>query len=261
MRELTKISNIGTDLYPDLVDKSQVTAAFKDKRERISRLRDLQDQPYFGRVDWQPRDQDDRDVFYIGKSGYDKLKIYSWRDTLVAELYYEGQTYREPGDLLLKRTFEIDARALKSITDEFVHERLRDTLFAEAFTDSLLIRLLQETRGNQLYDIVATIQKQQYAIIRARDDQMLVVQGAPGSGKTSVALHRIAYLLYQHRDDTNFTPGRLLILGPNPMFMHYIANVLPSLGERRVPQRTFDGWLVDQLGSASIYNMNRKTPH
>lgn len=233
----------------DLVVKAQVEAEASIVRQRISRLRELREQPYFGRVDWQSGGDGTPEVFYVGKSELRECDIFSCWDTLVGDLYYDERTNRENGELLLKRTFEIADRTLDTISDDWVHESLRDTLFAEAFTDSLLVRLLQETRGKRLYDIVATIQSQQYAIIRAPETQILVVQGVPGSGKTSVALHRIAYLLYQHRGDSSYTPGRLLVLGPNPMFMRYIANVLPELGERRVPQRTFTDWLIERLGS------------
>jgi DNA helicase II / ATP-dependent DNA helicase PcrA len=231
--------------------KNQVTAQFEHKNQHIQELRRIQDSPYFARVDWHKEGEEAPDVFYIGRTSVQVQRIYSWKDTLPADLYYLNETDREEGEILLKRAFEIQNWNLVTISDEYVHSQFQDTLVETTFSDSLLAHLLQQSRGKKLFDIVATIQREQYEIIKAPEKYLLVVQGSAGSGKTSVALHRVAYLLYQHREDPEFSPGRLLVLGPNPMFMRYIDNVLPTLGERRVPQRTFDNWLVERLDSPS----------
>ncbi len=240
--------------YDDvLLLKSIHDAQARDRIKRIKKYKQVLKEPYFGRVDWHELESQSRDTFYIGKTAVPEKYIYSWRDNMVADLYYEGRTGREDGKLLLKRVFDIREHKLLAITDEFVDQSLTERLVAERFTDTLLVRLLQESRGHQLQDIVATIQGRQYEIITSPKDQLLVVQGAPGSGKSSIALHRVAYLLYHHRDDLDFSANRVLVLGPNPMFMKYVSNVLPALGERRVRQDTFDSWLVDRLETSVQY--------
>jgi DNA helicase-2/ATP-dependent DNA helicase PcrA len=231
--------------------KYEGNALFNYKKKNLEQLKNLQyDSPYFGRVDWLPADGDENDTFYVGKFEVRDMNVFSWADNLAADLYNEGRTKRERGKLLLKRTFDIDGRELVSISDEFVDPDFDGGLVAERFSDSLLVQLLRENRRGALHDIVATIQAEQYELIREPKDQLLVIQGVAGSGKTTVALHRIAYLLYHHRNDERpLSPHRILVLGPNAMFMRYIANVLPSLGEHDIPQRTFDAWLIEHLDS------------
>lgn len=213
--------------------------------ERINKLKEARHTPYFGRVDWSPQGKDDEEKFYIGKVAIIDRKVYSWaQGTLAADLYYTGSSDHEEGTLQLKRTFGIEKGNLRTITDDHVGTRTADEA---AFTDELLLELLQQTRGGQLHDIVASIQARQYAIIRSPRDEILIVQGAPGSGKTQIALHRVAYLLYNHEDLRD-----VLILAPNRIFLGYIANVLPELGERRIPQKTFDGWIIDTLDFSSL---------
>jgi len=199
---------------------------------------------YFGRVDWKQDKAETIDNFYIGISPYYPY-ILAWQDTLASELYYNRQTQREPGELLLVRTFRIDDQTILEIEDNFSDP----SVSGELDPDSMLARILEESRG-MLHEIVATINAQQNRIIRAPLNESLVVQGVPGSGKTVVALHRIAYLLYNYKE---LRSQSVLILGPNPMFMKYVAQVLPSLGERQIPQKTFDRWAIDQLGEKLSY--------
>jgi DNA helicase-2/ATP-dependent DNA helicase PcrA len=215
------------------------------RRGRDSEQMEMLDKPYFGRVDWHPDQEARPQTFYVGKFLVRERGIYSWADTLAADLFYQQETTREQGRLLLHRTFQIAKGKLQTIEDVMgtVGGPVAETDEAR-FSDSLLGQLLWQTRGSRLHDIVATIQKQQYDIIRSPREGLLVVQGAPGSGKTSLALHRIAYLLYHHRA----TLKRLLILGPNRMFMGYVANILPALGEYDVPQQTFEDWIQARLG-------------
>jgi DNA helicase-2/ATP-dependent DNA helicase PcrA len=212
---------------------------------RVSEQMEILEKPYFGRVDWHPDDAPSPETYYVGKFLIRERRVYSWADTLAGDLFYNQETTREQGRLRLHRTFQIAKRKLQSIEDATGGEGGAVAETDEArFSDSLLGRLLWENRSSKLHDIVATIQKQQYDIIRSPREGLLVVQGAPGSGKTSLALHRIAYLLYNHRAALK----RLLILGPNRMFMGYVANILPALGEYDVPQQTFEDWIQDRLG-------------
>jgi DNA helicase-2/ATP-dependent DNA helicase PcrA len=199
---------------------------------------------YFGRVDWKPDAGEKPEKFYLGKTPIYPF-IIAWQDTLASDLYYNRATKREQGELLLVRTLRIDDRVLLEIEDNFQDP----SVTGELDPDSMLARLLQESRG-RLREIIATINAQQNRIIRTPLTESLIVQGVPGSGKTVIALHRVSYLLYNHED---MRPQDILILGPNPIFMQYVSRVLPSLGERKIPQVTFDQWLIDQLGEQLSY--------
>lgn len=243
---------------PISVQAADNRAAQSARRIMVSRSNDLKEarrQPYFGRVDWQPVGTQTPDEFYIGKWTLPDAGIYSWAENMVADLYYTQATRRERGDLLLKRTFEIEEDTLSAIRDEYVHpsQEHRAGRIIDKFTDALFVALLESHRTGQLHDIVATLQAQQYAIIRSPRDQLLVVQGVTGSGKTEIALHRIAYLLYHHRAAREVEPKNVLVLGPNRIFISYISNVLPQLGERQIPQNTFDSWMIERLGAPVEY--------
>ncbi len=219
-----------------------------DVLTHVNALHDACLQAYVGRVDWLAEEGETTETFYIGRVCIRTQNVFSWADTLAADLYYTGHSSREKGTRLLKRVFRIQQANLHDISDEYVAPELRNQLDQAQFADSLLLTLLRDTRGHQLHDIVATIQAQQYQIITTPLDRLLVIQGVPGSGKTSIALHRVAYLLYHHRDSLK----RVLILGSNKLFLAYTATVLPSLGERRIPQRTFDAWILEQMPDTNV---------
>ena len=122
-------------------------------------------------------------------------------------------------DLTLRRQFDIVRDELRAYFDTNI-----------AIQDSLLLASLSKQRTSQMQAITATIQKEQNAVIRHEDCPVLLVAGIAGSGKTSVLLQRIAYLFYQHRE--NLRPEDVFLITPNPVFRHYIANVLPDMGER-----------------------------
>lgn len=209
------------------------------------RLKDAEQSAYVGRVDVQ--DDGGREVYYVGKHLLDfptEARVYSWASPRLGDLFYKGSP-----DRLLKRVFVIERRDLHTILDEFVHPDLVGTIEEVPFTDSLLHKLLAENRTGRLHDIVATIQEQQYRIIQSPLDRLLVIQGAAGSGKSSIALHRVAYLLFQQRERLN----RVIVLGPSRMFMKYIEHILPTLGERNIPQKTVDELLLDILGTRVEY--------
>ncbi len=196
--------------------------------------------PYFTRIDFV--EKDGKHVYYIGRWGVLKAEsmesvVTDWRAP-VANLYYSGQIgpmrYIAPdgvieGELTLKRQFGIERGALSSIFDVDL-----------ATADALLQKVLSERTSERLRDIVTTIQSEQNLVIRHPLEKSMVVQGAPGSGKTTVALHRIAYLLYAY---PSLKPDQMVILAPSPLFLNFIAGVLPDLGVERVRQTTFDGFL------------------
>ena len=198
---------------------------------RLADIQTLLAQPYFAKVVLQFKPTDAPKELYIGTAGiadenYRRLVV-DWRSP-VAETYYNqdnGRTsYHANGrtiscDLKLRRQFDIQRDTLNAYFDTTV-----------AIQDALLLRSLSQQRTDQMKAITATIQKEQNLVIRHEDVPALLVSGIAGSGKTSVLLQRIAYLLYQRRDDLD--PREVYLITPNPVFRHYIDNVLPELGER-----------------------------
>src|SRR6187549_1697595 len=194
----------------------------------------------FGRIDRTSRDGGDS--YYIGRLAvsdeHREPLVVDWRAP-VAEPFYRA-TGREPMGLVRRRHFATRGRQLLAIEDELFGESaglLGGELSVvdegrEITGRSTLITALEEARTGRLSDIVATIQGEQDEIIRAELPGVLVVQGGPGTGKTVVALHRAAYLLYTHRFPLE---GQgVLVVGPNRLFLGYIEQVLPSLGEAGV---------------------------
>lgn len=215
--------------------------------QTLHNLRKAAQKPYFTRVDFREAGKDP-EKYYIGKHGVlrsDSLEaeVVDWRAP-IANLYYAGQigeiSYEAPdgrveGELLLKRQFGIEDGELRSIFDTDL-----------ASQDEYLQSVLGAMSGDKLKDIVTTIQVEQNFVIRYPLNQSLIVQGVAGSGKTTIALHRIAYLLYTYRDEVR--PENMLILAPNPLFLRFIAGVLPDLGVEQVRQSTFERWSKEYLG-------------
>ena len=202
----------------------------------------------FGRIDRASDDGNGNgsgDTFYIGRlavSGADQEPlVVDWRAP-VAEPFYRA-TGRHPMGLRRRRHFSTEGRRLVGIEDElFAADGAAGDGDLELAGPGALLAALERSRSGRMRDIVATVQREQDEIIRAPLAGVLVVQGGPGTGKTAVALHRAAYLLYTHR----FPLERqgVLVVGPNPVFLRYIDQVLPSLGETGVALATVDG-LVD----------------
>ncbi len=214
---------------------------------RLSRCVSALKRPYFTRVDFSESGENPSS-FYIGKYGIsdpDTLEtvVTDWRAP-ISNLYYSGQlghvSYEAPdgkieGELTLKRQFEIKDGALLGVYDRDI-----------ASQDEYLNKALSSMSGERLKDIVSTIQSEQNLVIRQPLLNDLIVQGAAGSGKTTIALHRIAYLLYAYSD--RLRAERMLILAPNPLFLDFISGVLPDLGVDKVEQTTYAGFLGNWLG-------------
>lgn len=200
------------------------------------RLQKLLSSPYFGRVDFQADDQGAGGTYYIGVTAFgegegQEYAIYDWRSP-VASLFYDYSLgparYTAPqgqieGTLELKRQYRIQQGRMEYMIESAMN-----------INDDVLQRELSRTSDEKMKDIAATIQKEQNAIIRNESSRELIIQGAAGSGKTSVALHRIAYLLYRHKASVN--SHNILILSPNKVFADYISNVLPELGEEPIAE-------------------------
>jgi len=200
-------------------------------------LREAYEKAYIGRVDIE--EEGKTITYYIGKYHIPGTNIYSWAARMPGEWYFGSNS----PEILLKRELGINHRNLLTINDLYVHPSLSDQLVAGKFSDSLLSELLKQNKTGQLHDIVATIQEQQYNIIQSPLNQLLIIQGAAGSGKSSIALHRVAYLLFNNKNQLK----NVLVLGPNRMFMGYVAGLLPSLGERSIVQKSVDDWLIEKL--------------
>lgn len=211
-------------------------------------LKRLLPSPYFGRIDFQEDGLDLDEQIYIGVSSFieeDGLNflIYDWR-TPIASLYYDCSpglaSYITPagqieGKMKLKRQFQIRNGQILNMFDA-----------SDTIGDEILQQMLGKSANSQMKSIVATIQKEQNTIIRNDKSRMLIVQGAAGSGKTSVALQRVAYLLYKHRQ--TIKADQIVLFSPNPIFSSYISSVLPELGEENMQQTTFQEYLDYWLG-------------
>ncbi|PWK14889.1 HelD family protein [Tumebacillus permanentifrigoris] len=212
-------------------------------------------EPYFGRLDFEEEGKDAPAPLYIGKVGVEnidtgELLVIDWRAP-VASMYYsftggeDAASYDSPdgviqGLIYLKRNLVIRKQILQRVVDAY--ERGGENL---AVTDEFLLYRLSENKDNKLRDIVSTIQEEQDKIIRSAKNLALVIQGVAGSGKTTVALHRLAFLLYQYRE--NIRAERMIIFAPNSMFLDYISSVLPELGVGGIQQTTFTDWALELL--------------
>ena len=202
--------------------------------------------PYFGRIDYREEKTALEAVYYIGKNGIqhdDQIVVVDWRAP-VAKVYYENElgagAYEVPEgapieiDLCQKRTFDIEGGVLNGWYDSDV-----------AANDELLVKYLAKHKDVVLSDIIATIQKEQDAIIRGTPYQNIIVQGVAGSGKTTVALHRISHILYNYAH--RYTSDRFLIIGSSDMLLSYIASGLPDLDVNGVVQRRMDAFFREEL--------------
>ena len=208
--------------------------------------------PYFARIDFREYRRE-TESFYIGKFGLGDSKtgdevVIDWRAP-IADLYYSGTQgkayYKAPvgvinGELSLKRKFLIKDNKLQDAFDEGINEIILNNSGdgENALIDEFLRINLEESTSSKLKEVVATIQKEQNDIIRADKNGALIVQGSAGSGKTTIALHRLAYLLYKYKE--KLSGDDILVIAPNKLFLDYISEVLPNLGVDKVKQKTFE---------------------
>ncbi|MBJ8029547.1 RNA polymerase recycling motor HelD [Bacillus cereus group sp. N21] len=210
---------------------------------QLKGLQRLQQSPYFGRVDFLEDGEKSEDAIYLGiHSFYDEqteqFLVYDWRAP-ISSLYYDYSVgrakYEAPndtisGEMTLKRQYVIRNGRIVSMFDTGV-----------TIGDKLLQEVLGNNANTQMKSIVSTIQKEQNQIIRNEKSRLLVVQGAAGSGKTSAALQRVAYLLYRYRETLH--ADQIVLFSPNSMFNSYVSTVLPELGEDNMKQTTFQEYL------------------
>lgn len=233
-------------------------AAVLSERERRHRLLTQQwrslhrllPSPYFGRVDFLEDGLNVSEQIYIGVSSFvdeDGLSflVYDWRSP-IASLYYDhspgAASYVTPvgqitGMMELKRQYQIHNGQIRHLFDANV-----------TIGDELLQQMLAKGADSQMKSIVSTIQKEQNAIIRNDHSRLLIVQGAAGSGKTSAALQRVAYLLYKNRD--SLKADQIVLFSPNQIFNSYVSSVLPELGEENMQQTTLQEYIEYWLGTS-----------
>lgn len=221
--------------------------------KNLGRFQEASKVPYFARIDFCEYGRSE-DNFYIGKFGlfYNKTMeeiVIDWRAP-VADLYYSGTkgeaSYVAPigtinGELNLKRKFLIKNGELKDAFDEGINDIILKNSLEQSGTelvDEFLKINLEEAVSSKLKDVVATIQKEQNDIIRADLNKPILVQGSAGSGKTTIALHRLAYLLYRY--NKTLSGKDILVIAPNKIFLDYISDILPNLGAEEVKQVTFN---------------------
>ena len=245
--------------FDDYADDYMKSALKERFNQRIKNLKMVRNKPYFARVDFVEEGENKRDAFYLGKvmvTDHETLEqvVIDWRAP-IADLYYEGRlgeaSYNCPagtinGEIKLKRQYFFNDKGLENVMDIDI-----------TTNDEMLQPFLSANSDTRLKNIIATIQAEQNKIIRADMWQPLIVQGVAGSGKTTIALHRIAYLIYNY--DKKFFPEEFLIIAPNKFFLNYISNVLPDLGVDRVGQSTYEEIAFDVIGSTfEIEDPNKK---
>lgn len=236
--------------------------ALQIARSRQQKGEESRDKPYFGRIDFRPRLALAPEHLYIGKHAVRETDasndyVIDWRAP-VAELYYSGTLGRNEflapggfmeGDLTLKRRFTYTDEAVPRI-DRYFDEGDQILIASEGsegktLQDEFLRINLEGSSTKKLKEIVATIAREQNAIIRAPKNIPIIVQGAAGAGKTTVALHRLAYLLYLHQ--ATLKGSDVCIIAPNRLFLDYISEVLPDLGTKDVLQTTLEDIILKEL--------------
>lgn len=228
---------------------SERERSHREYSKRLKALKRLRSSPYFGRIDFVEQGSSHAEPIYIGVASLmdekqEDFLVYDWRAP-ISSMYYDyspgSAEYETPGEgtvkgeMTLKRQYIIRNGQLKGMFDTGI-----------TIGDQLLQAVLGKHADTSMKSIVATIQKEQNQIIRNESAKYLFVQGVAGSGKTSAALQRVAYLLYRFRG--KMTSENIMLFSPNPLFSSYIATVLPELGEENMEQTTFQDYLDDRLG-------------
>jgi DNA helicase-2/ATP-dependent DNA helicase PcrA len=226
---------------------SERERSYAQINRQMKTLERLKFSPYFGRIDFFEEGETKAESIYIGIASFmdqeeENFLIYDWRAP-ISSLYYDyppgPAEYQTPsgtirGEMELKRQFIIKFGKITGMFDTGITIR-----------DEMLQAVLGGHADNKMKSIVATIQKEQNAIIRNEKSKIVVVQGVAGSGKTSAALQRVAYLLYRYRE--SLSPENIILFSPNPLFNSYVSTVLPELGEENMQQSTFQEYLDERI--------------
>lgn len=268
LRENTShsISNLwSSEGFEALAALSQYANPITDKiadyeavENRILLLENMMKSPYFARIDFKFEDEEPFEKIYIGRSSLKKdntneFCVYDWRSPIASvfyrfvlgQVYYDAPGGRITGEVRLKRQYEISKGELEYFFDADVQ-----------IVDEFLRKLLSQNTSPKMKTIVETIQKEQDIVIRDMENDLMMVQGVAGSGKTSIALHRAAYLMYQGLS-SKLSADNIMIISPNSLFEQYISNVLPELGEDHVISVVFEDIIASILQKERIQSRNQ----
>ena len=229
----------------------------ENEDEKLARMQELetkllvqQTKPYFARFDFKQNNTTEK--IYLGINNLSKENIalpvvYDWRapicsmyyDFELGKAFYQHEETKTEGEIVLKRQYKIEHGALQYYFDSSI-----------MVMDEILQEELSKNGSLQMKNIIATIQKEQNQIIRKENGGNLIIQGYAGSGKTSIAMHRVAYMLYKNK---NLSSNEIMIISPNKIFSYYISGVLPELGEKNILETTFLALAKKELGEAFVF--------
>ncbi|MDF2855804.1 MAG: helicase [Neobacillus sp.] len=231
---------------------SERERTYKHTEKELKTLERLRNSPYFGRIDFLENGEKHADQIYLGIASFmdeedENFLIYDWRAP-ISSIYYDYSPgparYKTldgmiEGEMQLKRQFIIRGSKINAMFETGV-----------TIGDEMLQEVLGNNASSQMKSIVATIQAEQNQIIRNERSNLLIVQGVAGSGKTSAALQRVAYLLYRYRE--TLKSENIMLFSPNPLFNSYVSTVLPELGEENMQQATYMEYLNKRLGKSAV---------
>ncbi|HEY9059022.1 MAG TPA: RNA polymerase recycling motor HelD [Pseudobacteroides sp.] len=241
------------------VELSNQARKYKFSNEKVNRLEKMYQGPYFGRIDYIEDGEEKVEQIYIGiytlstNNNMDIL-VYDWRAPISSMLYdyeiglcsYECPAGSINGEMMLKRQYKIQNSNIVYMFDSSL-----------SINDEMLKEILGKSTDNRMKTIVTSIQREQNSVIRNSQNRILIVEGPAGSGKTSIALHRAAYLLYKYRE--SIKSENILVFSPNHVFEDYISNVLPELGEENIRRSTFMDFFANMFESKfRIESMNQQ---
>jgi len=269
-KQLLKVSD-KRSIMGDLNTYSNIQKGISRK---IKEIESALDSPYFGRVDFREDNSNEFESLYIGKNGFkqgSKYGVIDWR-VPIASVFYECEngraTYKAPGgifsgDVKLKRQYTIIDSQLISFTDDIIADKIAksvkkvsskepEPIKDDVISDPFLLKRLKRSTDKRLKEIIETIRAEQNRIIRQPLNKVLVVQGVAGSGKSTVGLHRISYILYNNK---GIDPGKILVVAPNKVFLDYISELLPGIDAEGVVQLTFEQ-LVSKILETDLKMLN-----
>lgn len=233
-------------------------ADYEAVENKILLLKKMIQSPYFARIDFKFEEEDIFENIYIGRTSLKKDEtneffIYDWRSPIASvfyrfvlgQVFYDAPGGRITGEVNLKRQYEISEGELEYYFDADVQ-----------IVDEFLRKLLSQNTSPKMKTIVETIQREQDIVIRDMENDLMMVQGVAGSGKTSIALHRAAYLMYQGLS-SKLAADNILIISPNSLFEQYISNVLPELGEEHVVSVVFEDIIASVVKNEQVQSRNQ----
>ena len=266
----TKLSQLVKEVKGSYSVEKETFKVLKESLEKdIGNYTEAINNPYFGRIDFKENGNFE-EIIYIGKNGISNTKdveeiVVDWRAP-VADLYYSGTSkesyYKSPkgiieGKLETKRKFLFNNDEIEKVFDEAIDQIMVSGEEGKELVDEFLKINLEANTGKKLKEVVSTIQKEQNEIIRWPKNLPIIVQGSAGSGKTTIALHRLAYLIYRYNE--NLKGEDILVLAPNKLFLNYISDILPSLDVSEVKQNTFEYLMLSKLEiKLEVYDKDKK---